>query len=105
MFRVKKNFIRPARRIRLEAYERDTIRQNLVLHMNQVPRMQAERTAWRLFRLRPVMIAGLLLMLLGTSAGVSFAAETALPGDLLYPVKIRITENIRSLAARDDTSR
>ena len=105
MFRVKKNFIKSARQIRLAAHERDAIRQNLVLHMNMVPRIQTEKATWHLFQLKPVMVAGLFLMLLGTGAGVSFAAETALPGDLLYPVKIHVTENIRSLAARNDASR
>ncbi|MEK7583965.1 MAG: DUF5667 domain-containing protein, partial [Patescibacteria group bacterium] len=114
MFQVKKNFIRSARRIKLEAYERDTIRQNLVLHMNMTPRMQTDHakqdpasrgeTIWHLFQLKPIMISGFLLMLLATGTGVSLGAETALPGDLLYPVKIHVTENVRSLAARDDTS-
>src|SRR3989344_80686 len=35
------------------------------------------------------------LCVLGISGGISFAAEGALPGDLLYPVKIAINEEIR----------
>ena len=35
------------------------------------------------------------LLILGISGGVSFAAEGALPGDLLYPIKIAVNEEVR----------
>lgn len=34
--------------------------------------------------------------------GTSFAAEGALPGDILYPIKIHVNENIQELAAVSD---
>lgn len=40
-------------------------------------------------------LAAFLVLILGTGAGVSLAAEYALPGDTLYPVKIHVTEPLR----------
>lgn len=44
------------------------------------------------------MIAGIIIAAL-LGGGVSFAAEGALPGDLLYPVKTSINEEVRSTLA------
>lgn len=52
------------------------------------------------FALHPSFaLASLFLMFVVTSSGVAFAAEGALPGDLLYPVKIYITEPVRGSLA------
>lgn len=45
---------------------------------------------------RSVYAFAMLLLLIGTSAGTSFASEKTLPGDLLYSVKLRITEPVRT---------
>lgn len=45
-------------------------------------------------------IALLLLILL--SGGTSFVAQDSVPGDLLYPVKIHVNENVESLIALGD---
>lgn len=50
------------------------------------------------FSLRPVA-AVLVLMLFVSSAGVSYAAENALPGDALYTVKTSINEPVRGALA------
>lgn len=53
--------------------------------------------SWSTFiqsRLMPAMLVALLVV--STSAGVSYAAESALPGDTLYPVKVSINEEIVS---------
>ena len=48
------------------------------------------------FRFASVRVVGAaVLILLITSTGVSFAAEQTLPGDLLYPVKINVNEEVR----------
>lgn len=40
-----------------------------------------------------------ILVALALSAGTSFAAQGSLPGDVLYPVKIHVNENVESLLA------
>ncbi len=57
---------------------------------------------WRNFMVQQswsttVVASALILMLLGGS--VAFAAETTLPGDTLYPLKIEVTEPIRDSIA------
>lgn len=47
-------------------------------------------------------IAIIIALLLG--GGTSFAAENSLPGDILYPVKIHVNENVEELVAVSDTS-
>ena len=47
------------------------------------------------------MKATLLIALMLTAGGTSFAAQDAVPGELLYPVKIGVNENIRSAVAFD----
>ena len=48
-----------------------------------------------IFKRMPVFLAIALLF----SGGVSFAAEGALPGDLLYPVKVGVNENVGQVLA------
>lgn len=43
-----------------------------------------------------IMKATLLIALLVGAGGTSFAAQGAVPGDLLYPVKVHVNENVRS---------
>lgn len=42
----------------------------------------------------PMTIAILIVLMI--SGGTTFAAESALPGDFLYPVKVEVNENIKS---------
>lgn len=55
----------------------------------------------------PRIIAGAFVgvVVLGTSIGISRAAEFALPGTLLYPVKIHINEPVRLLANQTPEAR
>src|SRR3989344_421723 len=48
-------------------------------------------------KLQPMSIALIIALIVG--GGTSFAAEGALPGDALYPVKVSINEEVRSFAA------
>lgn len=48
-----------------------------------------------IFKLRPMIIA--LCIALALSGSAVFAAENAVPGDVLYPVKIHVTEQIRDV--------
>lgn len=47
--------------------------------------------------------AALLVVLVG--GGASFAAEGTVPGDVLYPVKVRLNEEVRSVLAFSDENR
>lgn len=49
--------------------------------------------------LRP--IAAALILFVATGSGISYAAEDALPGDMLYPVKTSVTEPLRLALASD----
>lgn len=48
---------------------------------------------------RKRMITAMLIAMFALSGGVSFAAQGSLPGDVLYPVKIHVNENIESVLA------
>lgn len=51
---------------------------------------------------RPVLVLLALFLIIASGAGISFAAERALPGDILYPVKIKVNEEIRGLISITD---
>jgi hypothetical protein len=58
----------------------------------------APASAWSLFRLPvrlPAMAFAVLLLLGASGGGLTYAAESALPGDALYGVKIHVNEAIR----------
>lgn len=48
---------------------------------------------------KPMSVFALVLALMLSVGGVSYAAEGALPGDALYPVKVSINEEVRAAAA------
>jgi hypothetical protein len=48
---------------------------------------------------KPMSVFALVLALMVSAGGVSYAAEGALPGDALYPVKVSINEEVRAVAA------
>ncbi|TSC79536.1 MAG: hypothetical protein G01um101425_467 [Candidatus Peregrinibacteria bacterium Gr01-1014_25] len=59
---------------------------------------------WHLpYRLVATMACVILLMTTGVT--VSFAAESALPGDVLYPVKIYVNESVQSLRQSTPTAK
>ncbi|MEK7669252.1 MAG: DUF5667 domain-containing protein [Patescibacteria group bacterium] len=48
-------------------------------------------------KLQPMAI--ILIIALFVGGGTSFAAESALPGDILYPIKVSVNEEVRSFVA------
>ncbi len=46
-----------------------------------------------------MMATIIIALILGVSGGTSLAAEHSLPGDILYPIKVEVNENIRSTVA------
>ena len=58
----------------------------------------------KLYTLRITRMTAFLLIALLISGGTSFAAESAIPGDILYPIKVEVNENIQSAFALSDKS-
>ncbi len=80
----------------LSAEEKTDIRRALqhVVYADPAP-----AAAWSVFRLPlrlPAMAFAVLLLLGASGGGLTYAAESALPGDALYGVKIHVNEAIRA---------
>lgn len=89
-----KQLVRTLREIRLSEAERTRMRGRLEARMRQAPRPSP--WSFLLLARMPMMAAALVLAVLG---GGSALAEGSVPGDVLYPVKIGVTEPARSLIA------
>lgn len=102
-------------KFRLTHEEKSDMRGELVRFMNEHPAKEAEgnfvspsragrhieRTrpfGWFVpfLTLRPMPALLALLLVVFTGGGVSLAANNALPGDLLYPVKVSVNEEVHS---------
>ncbi len=95
-----------AQELRLAADEKALIRERLVTYMSYKPirasvpvaRAHASRAqgAWSFFRVHHLSGALVIALVVTTGTfGVSFAATSALPGDLLYPVKVNVNEELQ----------
>lgn len=101
----------------LEDAEKDAVRGALLSFMQKNPLKEglAEKAEqnnpslfgwWTLSYVKPqhsLIAAVFVVVLIGS--GTSFAAEGSLPGDILYPIKININENIQQVAAFSDNTR
>lgn len=83
-----------AAKIRGAGIERDTTR-----------RPMARGVSFFTLFLRPVPAMLLIAVFIISGSGISFAAEGALPGDLLYPVKVTVNEEIRARLAFSDEAK
>ena len=74
------------------------VRNSSAVRLNNIKQEKSSVNILDLLSLRPIfaknMAIGLIIALI-FSGGVSFAAESALPGDVLYPVKVGINEEVR----------
>ena len=100
-----------AKNLELSAAEKQSIKTALLSHIEKSPvragagmRLNIIKTQkpylniLEALSLRPIFIKNMaigLIIALIFSGGVSFAAESALPGDILYPVKVGINEEVR----------
>ncbi len=80
--------------------DRETVRARLLQYARINPvrtRLSRTQSNWFSFALHPMpVIATLLIVVVGTgSAGAASLAEKALPGDLLYSVKVNVNEEVR----------
>ncbi|HEY1037437.1 MAG TPA: DUF5667 domain-containing protein [Candidatus Paceibacterota bacterium] len=99
---MPERILKKATEARLTDAEKAQIRQNLVSFMAQHP-AQAVRPVrspftMSFFSIRRLAPAALILVL-ALSCGTAFAANSALPGDALYSVKINVNENVESFLA------
>lgn len=113
-----------AKNVSLFTEEKEVIRESLVAFMEKNPISEKTKTATaqpsplvmnpgstRLYKANSKMPFALfgnqkktnmiitLLLAFGLTAGTSFAAENSLPGDVLYPVKIHLNEEVESIVA------
>lgn len=111
MFERKKTFFKKLRRQGLAQGERQVILDSLVLYVKKNPAGNNQRVrrifygsksfsaSTNFFKIlyKPVFVTAIIAIIIVTGGGVAYAAEGALPGDLLYPIKIHINENVRTV--------
>ena len=84
-------FIQQLRSITLSDTERARLRAALVAHMHE---NEASPWMW-LFHAKRVQVFALsLVIVVGYGSSITLAAEGALPGDILYPIKTRVSEPV-----------
>lgn len=93
----EKRFIEIIKSISLTKNEKESIKENLIAEMDS-PKVY-EKTPYSLPRgftygILNLRYVSLMMLFFVMGAGVSFAAEKSLPGDILYPVKIGFNEKI-----------
>lgn len=108
-----------AKRITLLPHEKKEMRANLELFMAKYPVRKVDDTrlllqersemstfaGWftlkpLISKLQPMVIALIIALLVG--GGTSFAAQGTLPGDILYPIKVSVNEEVRGWIAISD---
>lgn len=83
--------------IRMTDAEKQTTRAHILAFLSAHPSPEPHTVfAFAAFFRKPVVVFGSIALVLVTGGGVSLAAEGALPGDLLYPVKVRVNEEVRA---------
>src|SRR3989344_5060788 len=100
MIKSLRQLILEARNLKLSNHEKSLIVRDVLFG-----RQHWGRSIWVVltnqfnlkFKPMPILIA----ILIALGGGVSFAAEKALPGDALYPVKVNVTEQVRGFATLD----
>jgi hypothetical protein len=93
-----KNFIQKLTQVQLSATDRSAVRERLALHITE---NQPVVSNWISVFRKPALVIALLIFVV---TGVSIAAETAVPGDSLYAVKVNVNETIMSLTSLDSIS-
>ena len=70
---------------------------------SETPAPEKRPRSFLSFRPAPVIASLLIFSFVGV--GTAAAAEGAVPGDVLYPVKVGVTENVRAVVAQNDEAR
>lgn len=111
MKRFSEQLHKKALLIHLKAAEKDELRARVAAFMEYHPLPVTERSAvrkvptlppFRVIRIPALyMRAGIGVFVMMLVIGVPALAEKSVPGDILYPVKVQVTEEIRSSLNRD----
>ena len=97
-----KQLFNEARQLSLTAEEKAQAKHILRAQMALQPLAKPTLLGWRLL-FKPLTLVAVVVLLL--SGGVSLAAEKALPGEFLYPVKVNFNEEMRALWAISATAK
>ncbi len=81
--------------LKLSEQEKSVMHSDLLKFMDTMEDAKSEKTNWMpsLF-VKPLF--AVLVLVVGAGSGVGLAAQSALPGDILYPVKIHVTEKVQT---------
>lgn len=89
--------------------EKQSARARIVSFMQEHPVQVRERSIWSMFfsRMHSYRVVPMLavLVLFVTTFVTALASETALPGDLLYPLKVHVAEELRGTLAFSDKAK
>lgn len=102
-----RNRINKLRAIRLTQNEKKAIRSRLAAYLEQHP-VQQDQNALILHRFTfkfSYVAMALILTVVLSSTGISYAAEGAVPGDLLYPVKVDVLEPLHAAVVLTPTAK
>lgn len=95
-------FFRLARDVRLAPREHEAVYDHIHNEMQRTTVEVGYKRRWWHVLLPPLRILPVLASMLGVFAvvgtGISYAAETALPGELLYPMKVHVNEPLWAVA-------
>src|SRR5579863_569205 len=94
------NIFRKADAVRLDQQKKEAIHQEVLAFMKKNPiALPVAKKAWFwAWKTPAVVLAGIMVFLL-VGGIVSVKADTALPGDLLYPIKIGFNEKVEAALA------
>lgn len=103
---MKKNpesIFHTVKEITLDSSVRASMREQLIAYAHMHPVMQKApvNTFLRVSFFRPALAAFVLVVVVATGTGAAYAAESAVPGDVLYPVKRKVNEPLRVSLATD----
>ncbi|OGZ79581.1 MAG: hypothetical protein A2528_01870 [Candidatus Staskawiczbacteria bacterium RIFOXYD2_FULL_37_9] len=105
-----KKILKPARRIKLEKEIKASIKGGVLMFMKNNPLTETPKFGfWKIIfsqKLKPAYISILsLVAVLLVSGAVSAQASLALPGDILYPVKVGVNEKVLQVLAFSDQAK
>lgn len=91
-----------AKKVRLNESDHSLARQDLLAFIEMNPHVAADGR-WRVYATNilhfvrsPVPVLISVSLIIAASAGVSYAAEGSLPGNILYPIKVHVNEEVHA---------
>lgn len=96
--------IKQLKKVKLEANEKSEMRDFLSVRIGNDTRHTYRNSFlhFNLFHKRNMFAGILAFIILLTGGGTSYAAEAAIPGDILYPVKIEVNEKVMTALAHKE---